>query len=193
MQTRLAAEDVKALSRPQTPEAFELKLPAEFVPPVGIQFTIDETNQIYSQARAWALKHGLTQEAFSEGLALIAGDRVGTAQQNETARQAEIAKLGPAAVARVTAVETWLAGQIGGSEARQLMTRLALATDIQHFEKLVTKVTRQGAAPFSAGGREPPPAAGKVSDDAYLKMTHGERMDYARQFPQQSQPNGRGA
>jgi len=40
--------------------------------PEGIAYKLDETNPAMAEARAWANKTGLTQEAFSEALGLYA-------------------------------------------------------------------------------------------------------------------------
>lgn len=152
-----------------------------------MQFDIKSDDPLWTQARSWALKHGLSKEAFSEGIALIAGDKIGTAQAVQNARNAEIAKLGATGTARVTAINTWLdAMGVGG-----LKGRLFTAADVQAFEGLITRFTSQGGAAPRSSGREPPPPAGKVSDEQFAKMSPRERLDYTRQFDQsQFQRNG---
>ena len=184
MAAKLAAEDVKNLSRPQTAADYKLDLPADFKAPVGAQFKIDEANPLWEQGRAWAQKNGLTQEAFSEAIALVAGDRIGTEQQVATARAAEIAKLGPAGPARVTALDTFFKAYLGPAEGQMFMSRLFTAADVQMAEKIVGKITSQGGASFTNRGREPTPA-GRVSDEAYARYTPAEKLAYARQFKQE--------
>lgn len=163
------------LSRPQKADEFELKLPDSFKPPEGVKFDIKADDPLWSQAREWALKHGLSKEAFQEGIALIAGDKIGTQQKVDTARNAEIAKLGAAGQARVTAMNTWLdAMGVGGLKAR-----VFTAADVQAMETLITRFQRQGGAQFNAGGRVPPETPGKVTDAEYDKMNYSERKAYA--------------
>ncbi len=172
-----AAEDVKRLTLPAAPEGYEVKLPADFKAPEGIKADelIKQDNPLWAQARSWAHRHGLSQAAFQEGIALIAGDKVGTTQQVQNARDAELGKLGAAATARVTAVNTWLdAMGVPG-----LKGRMWTAGDVQAMEGLITKFSNQGGASFRGTGRVPPEAPGKVDDATYEKMNYSERKAYA--------------
>jgi hypothetical protein len=181
---RVAAEDVAKLSRPQAPDAYKVELPQDFKLPPGVDFKLKTDDPLWSQARSWAHKHGLSQDAFQEGIALIAGDKVGTEQTIKAAKDAEIAKLGAAGTTRVDNVKTWLTAMGAG----QLMSRLFTAGDVQVMESLITKFQRQGGAPFSAGGRIPPEAPGKVDDATYDKMSYTEKKAYAERH----QSNGGG-
>jgi hypothetical protein len=182
--TRDAAAQSRALARPQTPDAFKVELPATFTPPQGTEFRIDANNPLWAQARAWAHKAGLTQDEFAEGIGLIAGDRIATEQQVTTARNAEVAKLGPAGPARVDALSTFFTAYLGETEGKTLMSRLFTAADVQIAEKLVGKITGQGGAQFRQNGREPPQAPGKITEEQYAAMTPAQKWDYSRSHDQ---------
>lgn len=191
---RDAAAQSRALSRPQTPDAFKVELPTTFTPPQGTEFKIDANNPLWAQARAWAHKSGLTQEEFAEGISLIAGDRISTEQQITTARNAEIGKLGPAGPARIDALDIFFKSYLGEAESKQLMARAFTASDVQILEKLVGKITNQGGATLRTNGREPPPQPGKVTAEDYARMTPAQKWDYSRSFDQkqfQTVPGGR--
>ena len=194
MQTRIAADDVKALSRPQSPADYKIELPADFKAPVGApEFKFNEADPLLSQAKDWAHKRGLDQDTFKEALALYAGSQIVSAQQVTAAREAEIAKLGTTGPARVDAVTNFLKGMVGEQVGRQLASRMFTASDVQAMEALVTRMASQGSAAFTARGREPPPQAGKLSDADYKKLSPGEKLDYAKQFDQSKFNTGRAA
>jgi hypothetical protein len=61
---------------------------------------------------------------------------------------------------------------------------LVTAKIVEGMEKLMTKFSSQGAAPFTQAGRVHPDAPGRVSEEAYTAMTAGQRLDYSRGFDQ---------
>lgn len=193
LQARVAADDVRRNSLPANPDAYKVELPKDFQPPQGVEFKFNDGDPLLAQART--VMHEIDtgklsgQEAFTKLLGLYAGAQVATQTQITAARNAEMAKLGPAGTALVTATNTWLdAMGVPG-----LKGRMFTAQDVNDFAKLVGKFTNQGGASFTSRGREPPEPAGKVSDEAFKKMGPAERLDYARKFPQdQFQKNGTG-
>jgi hypothetical protein len=94
----------------------------------------------------------------------------------EAARVAELAKLGPNGVKRVAAVSTWLdaKGMAG------LKPMLATAESVENFEHLIRDNSSRPAP-------QPQPAShqasgdGRVTDEAYAKMTPREKYVYAQQ------------
>lgn len=189
---RDAAAQSQALSRPQTPDAYKVELPADFTPPQGVEFKFNDADPLLAQARTLAHELGIPQEGFSKLLGLYAGTQVSSQQEVLTAHNAEVAKLGPTGPARVDAVTTVFKAVLGEAEGKQLASRLFTAADVQIAEKLVAKLTGQGT--FKGTGREPPPAAGKASQEEYDRMTPGQRWDYARSHDQkqfQTVPGGR--
>jgi hypothetical protein len=189
---RDAASQSKRLSLPEKPDAYKIELPADFKPPEGVKYEFKADDPLLAQARTVAHELGIPQEGFSKLLALYAGSQVATAQEVTTARNAEIAKLGPTGPARVDAITTVLKGTLGDAEGAQLVSRMFTASDVQVMEKLVSRLTSQGT--FKGTGREPPAAPGKVSDADYAKMTPAQKLDYARSFDQRQFTNsGRAA
>lgn len=180
LQTRVAADDSRRLTIPAKPEDYVVALPKDFALPDGVKFDLDASNTLWSQGQQWATKHGLSQDAFAEAIALVAGDRVGTQAQITQARNAEIAKLGVNGTARVTAIETWATGVLGSESAgKQFTSRLFTASDVQMAEALISRFT--GSGNFRSGGREPPEAAGKITEAQYQAMSLPQRLAYARE------------
>jgi hypothetical protein len=183
-----AADESRRLTLPQKPDDYKLELPSTFQLPQGVEFKIDDKNPLWSQARAWAQKSGLTQEQFAEGIALIAGDRVGTQAQIKAAYDNQIAKLGAAGTQRVDAVTTWLAavgGEKHGAALASILKQAPVASTIEALESVMQKMQTQGGAQFNTRGREPD-ASQRVDDATYNKMSYGEKKEYAERFQQKT-------
>lgn len=118
--------------------------------------SFDENNPLTPQARAWAAKHGLTQQALSEGLALVAGNDLAQQQVGKAAFDAEVAKLGAAGPARIDAIKTWLKA----TGVEPLANTLWTAEIVQSYEALMQKF--MGGGNFSQQHREQPNANGKI-------------------------------
>lgn len=185
-----AAEDSKRLSLPQTPDAYKAELPADFKTPEGVKFEFKQDDPLLAQAKTMAHGMGISQENFSKLLGLYAGAQVGTQQEINTARNAEVAKLGAAGTSRVTAITTFFKATLGDADGAQLASRMFTAHDIEIAEKLVARFASQGGGSFSASGRQPD-VGNKIDNATWDKMTYTEKKEHAARFPQQV--NGSGA
>lgn len=194
LQTRVAADDVRRNSLPTSPEAYKAELPADLKLPDGVTFKLDETNPALIETRKAALEMGLDQQQFSKLLGLHAGALAQQQTSFKAARDAEIAKLGPAAPARVDAVTTWLKAMDGSADkgdAKALTGMLWTARAVEAFENLIKRFSSQGAGSFTNASRDGEHTpAGKVSDEEFAKMPARERLDYARKFDQRQFTNG---
>lgn len=195
LQARIAAEDVRKATLPQSPDAYKVELPKDFTPPPGVEFKFNDADPLLSQARG--VMHDIDtgklsgQEAFSKLLGLYAGAQVSSQETIAAARNAEIAKLGATGPARVDAVTRWAKSVLTDAEGAQLASRMFTASDVQIFEKLITRMTNQGGASFKGNGREPPEQSGRLSADVVSKMSLQDQLAYARQFKQS--PGGKAA
>lgn len=170
---------------PAKPEDYKAGVSPAFKPPEGIEFKLDEADPLWAQAKTWAHKNGLSQDAFLEAIDLVAGRDVATQQRVTTARNAEIAKLGTTGTARMDAIETFYKGLYGNdADAKAEMSRIFTAADVIRHEKKIGKWATQGAASFTQSHRIPNEPAGKVSDEEYGRMTPAQRWDYARSHDQ---------
>lgn len=181
-----AAEDSKRLSRPQTPEAYEAKLPADFQLPQGVTYAIDANDPMLAQGRQ--LMHEIDQgklsgqEAFSKMLGLYAGMQINSETQIAAARTAEVAKLGATGPSRIDTIKTFYRGLYGNdADAEAEVSRIFTAADVLRHEKKIARYQQQGGATFTQTGRDAEPA-GKVSDADYEKMTFAEKRQYAEKF-----------
>lgn len=172
-----AAEDVKRLTLPTTPDAYKIELPADFKPPEGIKFEFKADDPLLAQARTMAHGMGISQENFSKLLGLYAGAQVATQQQITNARNAEIAKLGTTGPARIDALTTFFKAKLGDAAGAQRMARVLTASDVEIAEKEVALFSSQGGGSFRQTGRDL--ETGKVDDATYDKMSYTEKKEYA--------------
>jgi hypothetical protein len=172
---RDAAEQAKRTLLPKTADEYQVALPKEFKAPEGIEYQFDDKNPALGQLKTIAHKHGLTQDAVSELLGVYAGAEVGGLAQVNTARTAELEKLGPAASTRIDNVQTWLRA-VGGEDFAALANVLKLAPvagTVVGLEKLMVKLGSQGVGTFSQQHRDAPAEAGKIP--GYEKMSFEQR------------------
>lgn len=153
-----AAENVRKGTLPQKADDYKIDLPADFKAPVGVEFKFEANDPILAQARELAHAQGMTQDGFSKFLGLYAAAKVGEQAQINSAREAEIGKLGPTASARVDSVVQWLTGMdatADKSDARALAGMLVTAKHVEAFERIITRTATQGSASFSQSHRVP--------------------------------------
>lgn len=172
-----ATEDSRRLTLPQKPDDYKVETTKNFQVPRGIEFKLDEKNPLVPQARQ--LMHDIDtgkvsgQEAFSRMLELHAAGEVSRVQAFETAKAAEIAKLGATGTARVTAVQEFLSAQLGPDMAKHMAAMLVTARHVEGFEKLMANYRSQGAGSFTQSHRETAQQNGKIP--GYESMTYEQR------------------
>jgi hypothetical protein len=170
---RRAQEDLRKTQIPATPEAYTATLPEAFKLPDGISFKFDEASPEYLAARNWAHAQGFSQKQFSELLSFHANTIAAQESTYQNAARAEVEKLGAMGTARVTAVETFLRGQVGEELAGHLRGMMVSAKIVEGFEKLMTKHSSQGVATFTQSGRDTPAANGTIP--GYEKMSFAQQ------------------
>jgi len=184
-----ALEDSRKLTLPKSPDEYKAELPKDFQVPQGLEYKINPDDPLMAQARQ--LMHDIDsgkvsgQAAFEKMLALHAGGQISNAQMLKGARDAEVAKLGAAGSARVTAVQGFLEAQLGSELGKVMGNMLVTAKHVEGFEQLMAAFRNQGAGSFSQGGRSPNEPT-RVSPEQYAKMTYSEKVEYAKRFPQNS-------
>lgn len=178
-----AAEDSARLSKPQKPEDYALELPKDFKAPAGFEFKLDPNGPLVGPAKAFALKHGLSKDAFHDLTALYAGNEITRLQHLDEVAKAEVAKLGAAGTARVGAIQTWLKATVGEDSAKAVNAMMVTAAHVEAFEKMMKIVQSQGTHGFSQQHREHAPQ-GRISQQEYDAMSFSERMAYAEKHPQ---------
>ena len=132
-----AEADIRAQGVPAKPGDYKIEPPADFKIPEGSQVKVSPDHPLAKPVQAWAKKHGLTQEAFSELIGLQAqGEIAGETEFNERAA-AEREKLGVNAATRIDAVSRALESRIGKETAEALYPMTYTAASIEALEKLI--------------------------------------------------------
>jgi hypothetical protein len=172
-----AAEDSRKLTLPATPEAYQLALPEDFQAPSGIEVKLDPNDPMLKNAQAMAHAKGWSQKDFSDALGVVATMKANEAAAYEQLKTANLAALGAKGPERIDAVTRWLAANFGESKVKPVLATLATAAHVEVFESIISRLTSQGSAPFTQSHRQMPD--GKVSDEAWSKMSYGEKKAYA--------------
>lgn len=166
----------RELTLPKAPGEIPFALPADFKAPDGITFALDPNDPLVPQAQqaVFDLAYGKLSpaEAMAKFAALYASGKVGDIQSINTARTAEIGKLGANGTARVTAAKTWLASMVGNELAEHMASSgMATAAQVGGWETIMRKV--QGGAAFGQQHRDTPETPGKIP--GYEKMSFEQR------------------
>jgi hypothetical protein len=179
-------QDSRALTLPPTPEAYELKVPENFALPAGVsKFEFNQADPFLAQARQLAHRDKISQASFSEMLGLYAGERISEMSKINSARNAEIAKLGSLAPSRIDAVKSWAHGVLGSELGGAIEQMLVTAKHVEAFESIINKFSRQGGTPFSQGHREGEPPKGTIPGYANMSFEQKRAAQMAQNPPAQ--------
>jgi hypothetical protein len=185
--TRDAQAQIKQTQALRRVEDVKVDLPKDFVVPQGVEFAWKHDAPELAKFKELAVQEGWSQDQASKALGIYASAKLAEQMQFDTALKAEREKLGSNGTNRVTAVQTFLAGHLGEDYSKALMAGLWTAKALEGLELLASKVTSQGAAPFSQQHRAPQEGgAQRVSDEEYNRMTQAQRWEYARSFDQKT-------
>ena len=188
-----AEADLRAAQVPATAADYKIELPPDLVLPENTMVSLDPNDPIKGSAlvaaQNWAAANKLSQEQFSQMLGLYAASSVNEAIDFNNRQRAEVAALGTAAPVRIDAITKWLSANFGDTAARPIISTLATRHHVEVFEKIISKLTNQGAGSFSQRGREVD--TGKVDDAAWDRMSYSEKKDYSARMSQQAGPGGR--
>jgi hypothetical protein len=156
MMERQALEDQRRLTMPAAPEAYEAKLPADLKLPGGQTYTFDQSDPSLIAARNLAYAKGWSQQDFSEALGIFASHHAQREAILAERSRAEIEKAGVNAPQRVDAVGKWITGEMGEADAKPIRATIVTDAHLRFYEKLMNKISSQGAAGFSQSHRAPP-------------------------------------
>jgi hypothetical protein len=160
MMTRQAADDLRKATLPAAPESYEAKLPADLKLPAGQTYTFNQNDPSLVAARNWAHSKGLSQDEFSQVLGIYASHVAGEqAILAERSRQ-EILKAGVNAPQRMDAVGKWITGEMGEADAKPIRATIVTDAHLRFYEKMMQKISSQGAASFSQSHRAAPETNG---------------------------------
>ena len=172
MMDRQAQEDLKKATLPSAPEAYKAELAADLKLPGGIEYKFNDADPSMVAARNWAHAKGLSQGEFSEVLGIYASHVAGEQAALAARSAAELAKVGVNAPQRVDAVGKFITAEMGEADAKQIRALIVTDSMLRYHEKIMQKLSSQGAASFSQQHRAAPDANGIPG---YDKMTFEQR------------------
>jgi hypothetical protein len=178
MMDRQAQEDLRKATVPPTPNDYRLELSPGAKLPGEVEYKFDASNPGLAALRNWAHAKGFDQSTLSEILTIYATHE---AQQNAALTEisrAEIAKVGVNGPQRVDAIGRWIRGEVGDADAKPILATMVTDAHVRFYEKLLQRITSQGAAPFSQAHRAAPDAD---------KIPGFENMSFAQQRQAQDQ------
>ena len=128
----------------------DLKLPG------GQTYTFDQTDPSLIAARNLAHAKGWSQQDFSEALGIFASHIAGKEAILAERAQAEVAKAGVNAPQRMDAVGRWITAEVGEADSKPIRATIVTDAHLRFYERLMNKVSSQGAAGFSQQHRIAP-------------------------------------
>jgi hypothetical protein len=191
-----AESDLRTAQVPVSPGDYKLELPKDLKLPNGVQVRFGNPNDPNDprgpSIRAfqdWAHKNGLSQGQFSSAMGIYAASQSHEQILVANAARAEVDKLGVSGPVRVDAISRFLRGHYGDAKARPMIAALATQAQVEIFEDLITRVSRQGGSPFNGGGRIPPDVPGKIpsgpeGDRIWNSMSYTAQKEYSERFSQ---------
>ena len=85
-------------------------------------------------------------------------------------------------VGMIDAVTRWLSANFPEATVKPVLATLATSHHVEMFEKIISKLTNGGAAPFRQTGRDVD--TGKVDDATWSKMSYSDKKAYAAKHGQ---------
>jgi hypothetical protein len=174
MMDRQAQDDLCKATLPAAPEAYKAELPADLKLPGGLEYKFDVNDPTMIAARNLAHSKGWSQQDFSEALGLFAGHHVAQEAALAERSAAEVAKAGANAPQRVDAVGKWITGMVGEADGKQIRSLIVTDSMLRFMERVMTKVSSQGAASFSQSHRAAPESS---PIPGYANMTFEQRRE----------------
>ena len=156
MMERQAHEDLRRQKIPRTPDDYKLELSPDAKLPGNAEFKFDGNDPSLVAAKNWAHSKGLDQSALSEMLTIYASHVAGQSAALADRSRSEIAKAGVNAPQRVDAVGKWITGEMGEADAAPIRATIVTDAHLRFYEKLMNKISSQGAASFSQSHRAAP-------------------------------------
>lgn len=153
-------------ARPEKPEGYELKAPAEVpeglvilekyepgmeLEPGKTYFAPDPSDPMWGEVRALAHQAGLSNADFQAKVlplvARVAGVRVPTEDERARANREFVASLGENGELRAEHLRGWLRGRLGEEKAEAIASSLSSRAAVEAFEELMVA---SGGARFSS-------------------------------------------
>ena len=187
-----AEADLRKTQIPPAAEAYRVELPADLKLPGDAKFELAGFDHpihgaALRDAAAWAHKNVLSQNQFSELLALHAGSVTREASALAAAARAEQEKMGALGGQRVDAVSRWLMAHFPEA-ARPTLQTLVTARQVEMFESIIHKLSGSGAG-FSRSG-DVSHETQSPSDAEWKSWSYSQQKQYSENSSARAAQNG---
>ena len=154
----------------------------EFAPDVKLPdgWQINPEDPLWRQGKEFALKHGLTQEQFSELASMKARELIAQqafVQEMVVKRNAE---LGANGAERVEALHKFLDASADKETAAEMKAGMVTARQIKWLESVQKALLDQGVTEFSTLGRENTPSANGAYPENFDNLPFARQMEIHR-------------
>lgn len=164
---------------PEKPDGYEFKLPADVKLPEGVELNANDPR--LPLVREFAHKAGLSQEQFAGLVALDVQNTQSQMAALKATRDAEAAKLGANASARVDAVVQFVNATAPDADtAKEVVNGLRTARAVTYFEGLIKRQSSQGIDPLRKGGNEPAEDPNKIPGFEKMGFEQRRMQQWAR-------------
>lgn len=144
-----AAEEARLAAYPKAAKDIPLVIP-DGIAPKGVKIELDETNPLVEPARELIFAKKLDPELLNDFAGIFVKQQLTEQKELETARTAQMQKLGDNAGARIDAVKTFIK-KFGGPDAEAVSEHIFTAKQYGVYEKLMQAFSAQNAQPAPAG------------------------------------------
>lgn len=146
-----AEHDARMAALPQSADAYQAVLPADFKLPEG--WAINADDPAMAEWRKFCFEHKLSQDQFSAGIALDARQKLAQRDLVEQAVKKRDEALGQNGAVRINDLQQWMNSLAGEKTAQQLHSLLVTPEIVDFFEKTKTALSSQGVTSFNQTGR----------------------------------------
>jgi len=137
-----------------------------------MEFQLKPDDPLLPHAKAFALKHGLSKDAFKELVGLHASGQLAFQQSLAAFEANEVKNLGVNGPQRKTAADTWLVATLGEDIGKHWAATMKTVKHVEGVERLMARdLGSEGR--FSHQHREPPADAGTIP--GYANMSFEQR------------------
>lgn len=171
-----AEQDIRMAAVPASATDYQVRLPDKFEMPQGVTFEFNKDDPALAAAREWAHAKKMPQGDFSELLGMYAAQRIAEVQQINSARTAEVGKLGTTGPQRIEAIKQWQTAKFGAEKAEALAMTMVTAKQAEAWEDVIRLFSTQGGGSFTQRGRETEQADSRPSN--WDQMTAIDRRTY---------------
>jgi hypothetical protein len=160
MMDRQAQEDLRKATLPPSPDDYKLELSPGAKLPGEVEYKFNAGDPSLAALKNWAHAKGFDQSTLSEMLTIYATHEATQNAALAARSREEVAKAGVNAPARVDAVNRFVIAEMGADDAKSINALIVTDAMLRYHERIMTKLSNQGAASFSQSHRVAPETGG---------------------------------